>query len=99
MTAAANPAEPGEVRSPDREVELAAGLSRQTIMVTSRSDRPIRVSSHYPFWRVNPRLEFDREAATGYRLDIPAGTSVRWAAGQSREVRLVKLGGTAGAAP
>jgi urease beta subunit len=91
------PAWPGEVRSPDRDVELAAGLARLTITVTSRSSRPIRVSSHYPFWRVNPRLEFDRAAATGYRLDIPAGTSVRWAAGESREVRLVRLGGTGGA--
>jgi urease beta subunit len=91
-------AEPGEVRNPDREIELAPGLPRRTITVTSRSDRPIRVSSHYPFWRVNSRLDFDREAATGYRLDIPAGTSVRWAAGESQEVRLVQLGGTAGAA-
>jgi urease beta subunit len=99
MTGRAGPAEPGEVRSPDLEIELAAGLSRRTITVTSRSDRPIRISSHYPFWRVNPRLDFDREAANGYRLDIPAGTSVRWAAGESREVRLVKLAGTAGAAP
>jgi urease beta subunit len=99
MTGRADPAEPGEVRSPDLEIELAAGLSRRTITVISRSDRPIRISSHYPFWRVNPRLDFDREAANGYRLDIPAGTSVRWAAGESREVRLVKLAGTAGAAP
>jgi urease beta subunit len=99
MTGQAGPAEPGQVRSPDLEIELAAGLSRRTITVTSRSDRPIRISSHYPFWRVNPRLDFDREAANGYRLDIPAGTSVRWAAGESREVRLVKLGGTAGATP
>jgi urease beta subunit len=99
MTGQAGPAEPGQVRSPDLEIELAASLARRTITVTSRSDRPIRISSHYPFWRVNPRLDFDREAATGYRLDIPAGTSVRWAAGESREVRLVKLGGTAGAAP
>ena len=92
-------AAPGEIRSPEREIELAAGLARRVITVISRSDRPIRVSSHYPFWRVNPRLEFDREAASGYRLDIPAGTSVRWAAGESREVGLVKLGGTAGGAP
>ena len=90
---------PGEVRSPDRDVELAAGLPRLTMTVTSRSSRPIRVSSHYPFWRVNARLEFDRPAATGYRLDIPAGTSVRWAAGESREVRLVRLGGASGAGP
>ncbi len=92
-------AEPGQVRSPDRGIELAAGLARQTITVTSRSERPIRVSSHYPFWRVNPRLEFDRAAAIGYRLDIPAGTSVRWAPGQVRDVGLVRLGGAAGAAP
>jgi urease subunit gamma/beta len=91
--------EPGEVRSPDRQIELAAGLARLTITVTSRSSRPIRVSSHYPFWRVNARLEFDRAAATGHRLDIPAGASVRWAPGQSRDVRLVKLGGTSGAGP
>jgi urease beta subunit len=99
MTGVSDQAEPGEVRSPDREIELAAGLARQTITVTSRSGRPIRVSSHYPFWRVNERLEFDRRAATGYRLDIPAGTSVRWAAGETREVSLVKLGGTAGVTP
>jgi urease subunit gamma/beta len=98
MTSMANRAVPGEVRSPDRDIELAAGLPRRTITVTSRSDRPIRVSSHYPFWRVNNRLEFDRRAATGYRLDIPAGTSVRWAAGETRAVGLVKLGGTTGAA-
>jgi urease beta subunit len=93
------PAGPGEVRSPERQVELAAGLARLTITVTSRSSRPIRVSSHYPFWRANQRLEFDRAAATGYRLDIPAGTSVRWAAEESREVRLVRLGGASGAGP
>ncbi len=101
MTAAVVPEagvpEPGEVRSPDRVIELSAGLARLAITVTSRSSRPIRVSSHYPFWRVNARLEFDRAAATGYRLDIPAGASVRWAPCQSRDVRLVKLGGTSGA--
>jgi urease beta subunit len=67
-------------------------------MVASRSARPVRVSSHYPFWLVNPRLEFDREAATGYRLDIPAGASVRWAPGESKDVDLVALGGLAGVA-
>lgn len=75
---------------------LAAGLPRVRITVVSRSDRPIRVSSHYPFWRANDRLEFDRRAAEGYRLDIPAGTSVHWAPGEKREVDLVGLGGTAG---
>jgi urease beta subunit len=89
---------PGEVRSPDRQVALAAGLARRQITVTSRSLRPIRVSSHYPFWRSNPRLEFDRGAAAGYRLDIPAGTSVRWRPGETREVDLVALGGSGGKA-
>ena len=87
--------EPGEIRSPERDVALAAGLLRRRITVTSRSARPIRVSSHYPFWRVNARLEFDRTAAAGFRLDIPAGTSVRWAPGQTREVDLVALAGRA----
>ena len=74
---------------------LSPGRPRRRITVLSRSARPIRVSSHYPFWRVNARLEFDRAAATGYRLDIPAGASVRWAPGQRREVDLVALGGSA----
>ena len=85
---------PGEVRSPDGEIELAAGQARRRLSVTSTSERPIRVSSHYPFWRVNPRLEFDRAAATGFRLDIPAGTSVRWSPGETRQVDLVALAGT-----
>jgi urease beta subunit len=87
--------EPGAVRSPERDVVLSPGRPRRRITVVSRSARPIRVSSHYPFWRVNARLEFDRAAAAGYRLDIPAGASVRWAPGQSREVDLVALGGSA----
>jgi urease beta subunit len=85
---------PGEIRSPDGEIELVAGQARRRLSVTSRSDRPIRVSSHYPFWRVNARLEFDRAAATGFRLDIPAGTSVRWSPGETRRVALVALAGT-----
>ena len=89
---------PGAVRSPERDVLLSPGRPRRRITVVSRSARPIRVSSHYPFWRVNARLEFDRAAAVGYRLDLPAGASVRWAPGQSRQVDLVALGGTAGGA-
>lgn len=89
-------ASPGEIRSPGRDILLGAGLARCTITVTSRSLRPIRVSSHYPFWRVNPRLEFDRAAAVGYRLDIPAGASIRWGPGESRDVELVALGGSSG---
>ena len=89
-----DPIVPGEVRSPAAQIELAAGLARRRLSVTSRSDRPIRVSSHYPFWRVNSTLEVDRSAATGFRLDIAAGTSVRWAPGETREVDLVALAGT-----
>jgi urease subunit gamma/beta len=81
--------QPGEIRGPQRQIPLATGRPRLRIRVTSSSRRPIRVSSHYPFWRVNPRLEFDRAAATGYRLDIPAGASIRWAPGEVREVDLV----------
>jgi urease beta subunit len=90
--------QPGEIRSPARDVVLAPGRLRQRLTVASRSARPIRVSSHYPFWRANRRLDFDRAAATGYRLDIPAGASVRWAPGEVTEVGLVALGGTSGPA-
>lgn len=86
---------PGEVRSPEHDIPLAAGRPRLRLRVASRSARPIRVSSHYPFWRANSRLEFDRAAAAGYRLDLPAGASVRWEAGEVREVELVALGGIA----
>jgi urease subunit gamma/beta len=79
-------------------VELVADRGRIALAVTNRSERPVRVSSHYPFWRANVRLEFDRDAARGYRLDVPAGASVRWAPGQTREVELVALGGQGGAA-
>jgi urease beta subunit len=72
-------------------VTTAADRERRTITVTSSSDRPIRVSSHYPFWRVNARLAFDREAALGFRLDLPAGESLRWGPGETRDVTLVAL--------
>jgi urease subunit gamma/beta len=83
--------QPGEIRMLTGNVQLGPGHARRHIRVTSRSSRPIRVSSHYPFWRVNSRLEFDRSAAEGYRLDIPAGASIRWAPGEFREVGLVAL--------
>jgi urease subunit gamma/beta len=79
------------------DVELVADRGRIALAVTNRSERPVRVSSHYPFWRANARLEFDRDAARGYRLDVPAGVSVRWAPGQTREVELVALGDQGGA--
>jgi urease beta subunit len=78
-------------------IELAAGRPRIRLTVTSTSERIIRVSSHYPFWRTNARLTFDREAARGYRLDVPAGSTVRFAPGESVEVELVRYGGRDGA--
>ncbi len=86
--------QPGGTRHPDRDIPVGSGQPRLRIRVISRSSRPIRVSSHYPFWRVNPRLQFDRVAAEGYRLDLPAGASIRWAPGEEREVDLVALRST-----
>jgi urease subunit gamma/beta len=83
--------QPGELRVLPADVQLSPHHSRRRIRVASTSSKPIRVSSHYPFWRVNSRLEFDREAAEGYRLDIPAGASIRWAPGEVRDVELVSL--------
>ena len=77
---------------PDDGIELAPGRERRRLSVRNTSSKTIRVSSHYPFWRVNPRLEFDREAALGFRLDVPSGDSVRWSAGETREIVLVRLG-------
>jgi len=87
---------PGVVQTADTDVELAQGRERIALDVTNTSLRPVRVSSHYPFWRANRRLEFDRDAARGYRLDVPAGSSVRWAPAQTRRVGLVELGGEGG---
>ena len=75
-------------------INLAQGRPRRRITVTSESTRVVRVSSHYPFARVNHRLRFDRAQAEGFRLDIPAGTSVAWAPGESKEVVLVAFGGS-----
>jgi urease subunit gamma/beta len=88
--------QPGEIRALPGDIQFVSGHARRRIRVTSRSSRPIRVSSHYPFWRVNSRLEFDRSAAEGYRLDIPAGASIRWAPGEVREVDLVALSADTG---
>ena len=89
-----DPAAPGAIAAETGVVRTAQGLERRTLSVTSTSARPIRVSSHYPFWRVNRRLEFDRAAARGFRLDIPAGESLRWGPGETREVTLVALAGS-----
>lgn len=77
-------------------IELAAGRERRTLTVTNRSSRVVRVSSHYPFWRTNPRLDFDRSRAEGFRLDVPAGSSVRFGPGETREVTLVRFAGSGG---
>jgi urease subunit beta len=84
---------PGEVITPDGTIELSPGRARVTLTVENAGDRPIQVGSHYHFAAANPALSFDREAARGFRLDIPAGTSVRFEPGVSREVTLVELAG------
>lgn len=81
----------GEERDPAWML-APADRDRLELDVRNTSRRVVRVSSHYPFELVNPRLEFDRRAATGHRLDIPAGSSERWAPGESRRVRLVRAG-------
>ncbi len=85
---------PGELICADDELELSAGRETITLRVLNRGDRPIQVGSHFHFAEVNNALELDREAATGFRLDIPAGTSARFEPGASRDVELVALGGT-----
>jgi urease subunit gamma/beta len=84
---------PGEVRPADGDIELNAGRRRVTLEVSNTGDRPVQVGSHYHFFEVNDALEFDRGAAFGMRLDIPAGTAVRFEPGDEREVELVELGG------
>lgn len=84
---------PGEVITPEGTVDLNPGRPRVTLTVENAGDRPIQVGSHYHFAQANPALSFDRAAARGFRLDIPAGTSVRFEPGVSREVTLVELAG------
>lgn len=84
---------PGEVLTPEGEIELNAGLETTTLIVTSTGDRPIQVGSHYHFSETNAALSFDRAAAQGKRLDIAAGTAIRFEPGQSREVTLVPYRG------
>ncbi|MCB1897345.1 MAG: urease subunit beta [Rhodocyclaceae bacterium] len=84
---------PGEMITVDGEIELNAGRETLTIEVTNTGDRPIQVGSHYHFAETNPGLAFDRTAARGFRLDIPAGTAVRFEPGQKRTVSLVALDG------
>ena len=84
---------PGEILTADGEIELNAGREAIVLTVANSGDRPIQVGSHYHFFETNPALNFDREAARGRRLDIAAGTAVRFEPGQSRDVRLIPYAG------
>lgn len=84
---------PGEIITPDAEIELNADRDVTRLMVANTGDRPVQVGSHYHFAETNSGLDFDRAAAWGQRLDIPAGTAVRFEPGQRREVRLVPFDG------
>ena len=84
---------PGEYQLQDQEIELNSGRETLTLKVANTGDRPIQVGSHYHFAETNPALQFDREQAMGFRLDIAAGTAVRFEPGQSRQVQLVAYAG------
>jgi len=84
---------PGEVLPADGDIELNAGRPNVTVLVANSGDRPIQVGSHYHFYETNPALHFDRELSKGFRLDIAAGTAVRFEPGQQREVQLVAFAG------
>lgn len=84
---------PGEIIAASGEIELNAGHATVTIQVANTGDRPVQVGSHYHFYETNAGLVFDREKARGMRLDIPAGTAVRFEPGQTREVTLIPLSG------
>ena len=84
---------PGEIITGDGDIELNAGSPSITVTVANTGDRPVQVGSHYHFYETNPALSFDREATRGYRLDIAAGTAVRFEPGQTRDVQLVPYAG------
>lgn len=84
---------PGEMRLAPDDIELNVGRERVDITVANHGDRPVQVGSHYHFFEVNPALKFDRQRARGFRLDIAAGTAVRFEPGQSRDITLVAYAG------
>lgn len=84
---------PGEILPADGDIELNAGRPTIRVLVANSGDRPIQVGSHYHFYETNPALHFERSLSRGYRLDIPAGTAVRFEPGQLREVHLVAFAG------
>jgi urease subunit gamma/beta len=85
---------PGEIIAGDGDIELNAGRCKATLKVVNTGDRPIQIGSHYHFFETNKALDFDREKSFGMHLDVPAGTSVRFAPGESKEVVLTEFGGT-----
>lgn len=85
---------PGEIIAADGDIELNAGRRKATLKVVNTGDRPIQIGSHYHFFETNKALDFDREKSFGMHLDIPAGTSVRFAPGESKEVVLTEFGGS-----
>jgi urease subunit beta len=85
---------PGEIFPADGDIELNAGRETISVTVANTGDRPIQVGSHYHFFETNNALDFERDKARGFRLNIPAGTAVRFEPGQSREVELVAYAGT-----
>ena len=87
---------PGEYQLKDGEIELCAGRERIIVDVANTGDRPIQIGSHYHFAEANPALDFDRPKAKGYRLDVAAGTAIRFEPGQSREVTLIPFSGSRG---
>jgi len=84
---------PGEIITLDGHLELNVGRTVIKVLVANSGDRPIQVGSHYHFFETNPALQFDRVSTRGFRLDIPAGTAVRFEPGQQREVQLVAYAG------
>ncbi|NNG82313.1 MULTISPECIES: urease subunit beta [Acinetobacter Taxon 24D] len=84
---------PGEVITPDSDIELNVGRETLKISVANTGDRPIQIGSHFHFFEANDALQFDREATRGYRLNIAAGTAVRFEPGQSRSIELIALVG------
>lgn len=84
---------PGEIKTGDGEIELNTGRQTTTLVVANQGDRPIQVGSHYHFFETNNALDFARQQSRGYRLNIPAGTAVRFEPGQTRTVELVAFSG------
>ena len=84
---------PGEIFTPDSDIEMNVGRQTLKMTVANAGDRPIQVGSHFHFYEANDALQFDREAARGFRLNIAAGTAVRFEPGQSRDIELVALAG------